>query len=85
MTSLPICSAVVPGKDSYKDRPIACIGMFLFVEASLRNVRYRVKDKINNLVIRPPWYVLYHHASRKESPVAQAFISTATVIELRCH
>ena len=83
---MPICSAVVPGKDSYKDRPIACIGMFLFVEASLRNVRYRVKYKINNFVISPsPWHVLYHDASRKESPIAQAFIFTATFIELRCH
>lgn len=39
MTSLPICSAVVPGSDSYNERPIAWMGMLRFVAVSLRNVR----------------------------------------------
>jgi hypothetical protein len=40
ITSFPICSAVVPGKDSYSERPMAKMGIFRLVDASFRNVRY---------------------------------------------
>ncbi len=40
MTSAPICSAVMPGSDSYKERPMAWIGMFPLRSGLFKNVRW---------------------------------------------
>lgn len=45
MTSVPSCSEVVPGRGSYRDKPIAWIWIFFFVDASFKKVRY--KPEIN--------------------------------------
>lgn len=66
MTSLPICSAVVPGKVSYKDKPMACIGIFLFVDASLRNVRCGIMA-MHEIKIPITLPCAHHNASGEES------------------
>lgn len=48
---MPICSAVVPGRDSYRDKPIATIGMLRFVEASFKKVRCDESGKSTNLEV----------------------------------
>jgi len=43
MTSGLNISAVVPGRGSYRDRPIAWIWMSVFVAASFKKVRYKLE------------------------------------------
>lgn len=69
MTCSPICSAVVPGSCSYRDKPMATIGILRFVEESFRKVRYNPDVSLESTTYTVSAGSTYHYTSGEESTV----------------